>query len=154
MSQREAAHCPMCGYPTVTAEGKTYRGIYTPGKECPHCQHKDVRTLSGEEYMGTQALLLSCARMIRLLPLSDFLLMIDRAETTGPILDPTLYRKAMHNLGEIKAMAQGALKFQQSLPKVCPQCKTKPLAYPGAKYCGSVCSQKAEAGEPPAEPEF
>jgi hypothetical protein len=151
MPREEAAHCPKCGYPSVTAEGKTYRGIYKPGQDCPHCHHKEARTLSDVEYQMTQDILVSCAQVIRSLPLSDFLLMIERAEAEGPIIDPTLFRKAMFNLSAVKKMAEGALAFQGSLPKVCPQCKQKPLAYEGAKYCGSACSVKAEAGEAPAE---
>lgn len=148
MTERTANHCPRCNYPQ--AAGRMQRGIYKPGEKCAWCGHMNVRKLTEDEYMMTQALLLNAARIIRLLPLRDFLMAIELAETTGPILDPTLWRAAAGTLEEIKNMAHGALSFQNSLPRVCPQCQEKPLAYPGAKYCGATCSEKAEAGEPPA----
>ena len=106
--------------------------------------------ITDDEYTIVQDQLLMLARLVRGLPLTKFLTAISLAETTGPVLDPTLYKKAMGNLEEIKCMAQGALKFQQALPQLCPQCKIRGVAYRGAKYCGAGCSARAEAHVPPA----
>jgi hypothetical protein len=32
---------------------------------------------------------------------------------------------------------------------LCPQCNARPVAYPGAVYCGAACSAEAEAHVPP-----
>jgi hypothetical protein len=37
VTSREYALCPSCGYPD-TKDGKHYKRIYTPGKECPQCK--------------------------------------------------------------------------------------------------------------------
>lgn len=37
MTNRDYAQCPSCGYPD-TRDGKHYKGIFTPGKECPGCK--------------------------------------------------------------------------------------------------------------------
>ena len=146
-----ADSCPNCGFPD-THDGWHYKGVYTFGDPCPHCRRvTEQRGLKPEIYQATQALLLSLARQVRLLPLEKFLESIETAEAVGPLVNPTLYIKAAHNLDEIKKMAEGALAFKNSLPPVCAFCKKKPLAYKGAKYCGAGCSARAEAHEEPPE---
>jgi hypothetical protein len=107
-------------------------------------------TLDEEVYKATQVMLLNMAAIVRGMPLAQFINTISVAETTGPMLDPTLWRDAHGKMDEIKEMARGLLSFQNSLPKMCPQCKEKTVAYRGAKYCGAGCSARAEAHEPPA----
>ena len=67
--------------------------------------------MDSDDYKMTQEMLLMLARQVRLLDLSAFLQAIDRAETLGPILDPTLYRASLYdgNLERIKELARGAL---------------------------------------------
>lgn len=37
---------------------------------------------------------------------------------------------------------------QNNEPVLCKHCGKKPLAYPGAIYCGAACCARAEAHEP------
>jgi hypothetical protein len=108
---------------------------------------KESENIPRDEYEATQALLLSCAQMVRLLPLDKFLRTIEKSDAITPLIDPTLWQKAHKNLYAIKKMAQGALAFQNSLPQVCLRCKVKEVAYKGARYCGAVCSAQAGASE-------
>lgn len=51
--------------------------------------------------------------------------------------------------GGHRSLSDRAIKTFSALlatPK-CARCKTKPLAYPGAVYCGAACSAMAEAGD-------
>ncbi len=43
--------------------------------------------------------------------LRGFLARVDRAETVGPILDPTLFRDASGNLSKIRRLAEALLPF-------------------------------------------
>lgn len=63
-------------------------------------------------YEMTQEQLVILAQLINPLPLVEFLDAIDRAETLGPILDPTLFHKAGRRLEQVKALAHAARTFQ------------------------------------------
>lgn len=55
-----------------------------------------------------------CA-LVRRLNVAGVLLAIERAEATGPILQPTLYRKALTRLDWQRKCAQATLRFQQAI---------------------------------------
>lgn len=55
-----------------------------------------------------------CA-LVRRLKIAAVLTAIERAETTGPILQPTLYRTALTRLDWQKKCAQAALRFQETV---------------------------------------
>ena len=76
--------------------------------------------MDNEEYKMTQEMLLMLARQVRLLKLGEFLRAIDRAETLGPSLDPTLYRASLYdgNLERIKRLAEGAVGFKRAADKI------------------------------------
>ncbi len=65
-------------------------------------------------YLQTQTHLQSLAQIVKDMPLYDFIKAINRAETTGPIVDPTLYREGSENLTKIKRLAQALLPFQKA----------------------------------------
>lgn len=69
--------------------------------------------MSNEEYMQTQQQLLLFAELLTLLNLRGFLDRLDRAESVGPVLDPTLYQHARGYAGRLHALAEEALAFQQ-----------------------------------------
>lgn len=71
--------------------------------------------MAPEAYAACQELLIAQARMVQLLPLVDFLEAIDRAETLGPVIDPTLWTKSHKQLESIKRIAQGAGAFQRAI---------------------------------------
>ena len=71
-----------------------------------------------EEYEAAQGLLISNSAMISMLPLEEMLSAIDRAETVGPIVDPTLYRKGADNMGNIKRIAKAALVLKKEVIKI------------------------------------
>jgi hypothetical protein len=74
--------------------------------------------ISNAEYQACQDQMLLLARMVRDMPLVDFLQAISRAEAVGPMVDPTLYIRGRDKLEEIKLMAEGLRKFQLSLPSI------------------------------------
>jgi len=70
------------------------------------------------EYLATQSSVMLLAKAVDGLPLAEFVNRINRAETLGPILDPTLYMKAGDGLRAIKRMAEAALDFQKEARKL------------------------------------
>lgn len=69
------------------------------------------------EYDNAQQLILLCAQGIDGLPfkLDEFIAAIERAESTGPVLDPTLYMKGKDNLEQIKIIAKAARRFKKEV---------------------------------------
>ena len=67
------------------------------------------------EYRIQLQAVFSSAALIRELKLHDLLQAMNRAETLGPILDPTLYLKAFTSLEWQKGIVEAALKFQQEI---------------------------------------
>lgn len=70
-----------------------------------------------DEYQITQTLLLSHAKLIASshLDLDEFIEAINRAESVGPVLDPTLYIKGKDNLEQIKIIAKAARRFKKEI---------------------------------------
>ena len=68
--------------------------------------------MNKQEYLATQATMLTLGKMISKLDLEGFLSHISHTEAAAPIIDPTLYRKAMNNLNEIKKLAQSLQPVQ------------------------------------------
>jgi hypothetical protein len=46
--------CPGCGYPDTT-DGAHYKGIYTPGRQCPHCEQAFPTELEPPDLKQCQA---------------------------------------------------------------------------------------------------
>lgn len=67
------------------------------------------------EYRIQLQAVFSSAALIRQLKLHDLLQAMNRAETLGPILDPTLYLKSFTSLGWQKRIVEATLKFQQEI---------------------------------------
>jgi hypothetical protein len=65
-----------------------------------------------EEYFNIQVGLEVLAGLFVDIDLTGFLQWIERSETMGPILAPTLYVQASGKLGEIKRLAEAAKVFQ------------------------------------------
>ena len=60
-------------------------------------------------YIETQAQLVTLCLLVASLPdLDRFLARIGTAEAVGPLLDPTLYRKAAPKLGQVREIANAA----------------------------------------------
>ena len=74
--------------------------------------------MDNEKYIETQKVILQVSKDIRFLHLEDFIAAINGAESVAPVIDPTMYMAAMKNLRIIKGMAEGLLKFQDSLPEL------------------------------------
>jgi hypothetical protein len=92
--------CPWCN------------GRYTSEGRCASCGRAQVSSpppaimpLTDAEYAQTQSQLLLFAGLLRGMPLERFLESIQRAETVGPLLDPTLYMRAADALSAIKTIA-------------------------------------------------
>lgn len=72
--------------------------------------------ITAEEYQTLQSQLLLFAAILREWKLGAFLAKIERAESFGPFVDPTLYRAADPRLRIIKQVAQAAHAMQSKLP--------------------------------------
>lgn len=70
--------------------------------------------MTEEEYTRTQTALLQLGQVVAGLDLEGFLAMISRAETMGPIMDPTLYRDAADNIQALKALATTLQTYQMN----------------------------------------
>jgi hypothetical protein len=68
--------------------------------------------MSKDEYQQTQQALITLALLIEGLDLLGFLRAIDRAESIGPILDPSLYGRAGDKLADLRKLAAAARAFQ------------------------------------------
>lgn len=68
--------------------------------------------MENDEYATTQAMLVHIRRVLENLRLPEFLEAIERAQAMGPILDPTLYRRAGGELSKIRALAEHALRMR------------------------------------------
>lgn len=67
-----------------------------------------MASLDIENYRLTVAQAALCARLLAEVPLDEMLAAIERAETTGPILDPTLWREKGRAMREDKALLEAA----------------------------------------------
>jgi len=65
-----------------------------------------------KDYINTQNTLIMIHGMLQGLDLAEFIDSINRAETIGPILDPTLYMEGHKKMGNIKKLAEKALELQ------------------------------------------
>lgn len=78
--------------------------------------------MTDSEYLLTQDRLTALSRLALTLDLDGFLSRIALAEVTGPILDPTLYKKGADALDKVKGIAVAVKGLQQAamaaLPKV------------------------------------
>jgi hypothetical protein len=72
--------------------------------------------MTNEDYETTVHQLMLLARLVRGMDLDGVLDRISEAESTGAILDPTLYRKAMPKMDLIRRIAFNAKIFQNGLP--------------------------------------
>lgn len=70
------------------------------------------------EYQGQLNLIFSLAALSRGLKAREVLQAMNRAETLGPILDPTTYVKSVKRLEWQKRTVQATLEFQQAIAKI------------------------------------
>lgn len=67
-------------------------------------------------------ILISQARIIAMLPLEEWLQAFERAETLGPILDPTLYRDYIYDPDEkgelLKELIRSAIPLKREIRKL------------------------------------
>lgn len=67
--------------------------------------------ISDEEYLSAMNALVVASQLLRLHDWHGVLRRIGRSHALGPILDPTLYRRAGARLGQIEQLAHAALHF-------------------------------------------
>jgi len=65
-----------------------------------------------EEYINIQNQILAIRGIIKDLPLTEFITAIDRADTLGPIIDPTLWIKGNNQMSKIRKLASCLLQLQ------------------------------------------
>lgn len=77
-----------------------------------------ARKLTEEHIMQLQHSMSALAQLILPLPLSEYLTMVNRAETLGPIFDPTLYMKGAKSMREWSDLAQILYTAQKAINKL------------------------------------
>jgi len=75
--------------------------------------------MNDAEYLQTQMQVLLLAGLLLQLDLPAFLHRIEAAEALGPVLDPTLYRRAADNLAALRETALILNSARQELLKRC-----------------------------------
>ena len=70
-----------------------------------------------EFHMVSQQLLM-LGKLVRELPLAEYMNAINRSDSVAPIIDPTLWMKGHKKTDILKKMAEGLLAFQRSLPTI------------------------------------
>lgn len=68
--------------------------------------------MTNDEYMDAQRALLLVANILAPHDLAAFVARIDTADAVGPIVDPTLYRKAAARARGLRALAVACQKVQ------------------------------------------
>jgi len=78
-----------------------------------------VTTLDEPTYLATQQQIMTFAQLLKGLPLADFLETLDRADTVGAFVDPTLYRSALQSgkLDLVKDVAEALCEAQRKIAK-------------------------------------
>lgn len=71
-----------------------------------------------QDYLQCQCQLRVLATVIKDMPLKEFLFAIDRADTLGPIVDPTLYKHGMRALDHVHDLADAARTFQVAVRRL------------------------------------
>ncbi len=74
--------------------------------------------ITPEEYMAAQIQLLALANLVRDLPLARMLDAISLADTTGPMVDPTLWKAAHGKMDEIRRLASTMRRFQAEVEAI------------------------------------
>ena len=71
--------------------------------------------MNKDQYLQLQFNLGQIAEIVRDLPLNEFLEAITKAETVGPILEPTLYRQSYRKVENVKKLAIALREFQKAV---------------------------------------
>jgi hypothetical protein len=74
--------------------------------------------MTDPEYLSTQQAIIVAAQAVMNVDLDGFLSRIRRAESAGPVLDPTLYRQAQKNLQAVKDLAEALVPFKRAAMKL------------------------------------
>jgi hypothetical protein len=70
------------------------------------------------EYATAQAQLLALLPIVRTMPLRPMIEAMNRAESLGAIIDPTLFLQAGPNLRALKLLASALLPFQAEIDRL------------------------------------
>jgi hypothetical protein len=73
---------------------------------------------SEQDYQMNFQVIGSVYRMLKSVPLDDMLKTIDRADSIGPILDPTSYARGMHRLPPQRRIIEAAMKFRNEMDRL------------------------------------
>ena len=68
--------------------------------------------MDNAEYAFVQGRLAQIAKLVQDLPLGEFLVAIERADSVGQIIDPTLWKMGHENMYRFRDLARAARLFQ------------------------------------------
>jgi hypothetical protein len=71
--------------------------------------------LNEKQYKETQDAIVTVEGIVRDLPIREFLDSIDRAESLGPMLDPTLYQVVTEKMHRFRRLAVALMVFQTAI---------------------------------------
>jgi hypothetical protein len=74
--------------------------------------------MTNDQYKFTQELILQYAKVIRVMPLEQFIDAINLADTAGVILDPTAWMKGEKAMHQIKHLAEALLGVKRIANKI------------------------------------
>ena len=92
----------------------------------------DGAAVSDAVYRTTQEQLVFLARFVDGMPLDAFLQRLEEADVLGPLLDPSLYMRAGHELDTVRDIARAAREFQAALRKIRERAAKREEASPDA----------------------
>ena len=69
------------------------------------------------QYLEVQQQLVHLAREVHDMPLGEFLLAIDHADTVGPLLNPSLWMRGQGQMMRFRNLAEALLSFQNAAVK-------------------------------------
>ncbi len=69
--------------------------------------------MTDEEYLQTQSQIMAMANIVTGMLLREFIANAEKADTIGPLLDPTLWIRGHDTLATILDIARSLLRFQE-----------------------------------------
>ena len=76
--------------------------------------------MNRQEYLKTQETIVICSSWIlgQKIDFDGFFKRIEKAETLGPILDPTLFQRGAGDMEKVKRLAEALQTYQQEVKKI------------------------------------
>ena len=74
--------------------------------------------ISSSDYTAAQTQIIVLAKVVRQIPLDEFLAAGAKAEALGPMLEPTLYKERIEGLVLIQRLAKALVPFKEEADRL------------------------------------